>query len=74
MEQEFSIQFEDYFAPELKAMQPLQNDGLVGVNKTGILVSATGRLLIRHICMIFDAHLQRHPVATDNASRYSRII
>ena len=72
LETRCNIHFGDYFAAELAALQPLVRDGLLYIDAKGIRVSNTGRLLIRRICMVFDAYLkiQEH----ETPQRYSRII
>ena len=45
-------------------------DGLVVIDAYGIRVTAAGRLLIRRICMVFDAWLRR----AAEPQRFSRII
>jgi len=57
MEKAFAIDFHDYFAGELKALAPMQADGLLAVSEQGIHVLPAGRLLIRNICMVFDRYL-----------------
>ncbi len=57
IEQEFAINFSEYFAKELQALEPMQADGLLTVSATGIQVLPAGRLLIRNICMVFDKYL-----------------
>lgn len=57
IEQHYAITFADYFADELNALMPMQDDGLVTVNTNGIKVLPAGRLLIRNICMVFDRYL-----------------
>ena len=57
IEQEFSINFADYFAKEIEALAPMQADGLITVSTAGIQVLPAGRLLIRNICMVFDKYL-----------------
>lgn len=75
LEREFDIRFAEYFAAELEALMPLQNDGLLSLGQSGLQVQAIGRLLIRHICMVFDAHLQKQKNNTESEPpRYSRII
>ncbi len=59
IEQQFSIRFGQYFAAELMALQPMQDDGLLAVANAGITVTPTGRLLIRNICMVFDRYLRQ---------------
>lgn len=52
----FDTDFEEYFAPELSALQPLVDDGLIKTFTNGIEVTPTGRLLVRNIASVFDAH------------------
>lgn len=51
------IDFKTYFAAALQQLQPLQDDGLVDINTSGITVTARGRLLLRNIAMCFDAYI-----------------
>jgi oxygen-independent coproporphyrinogen-3 oxidase len=57
IEQAFDVDFHDYFADELKALAPMQGDGLLTVSEQAIHVLPAGRLLIRNICMVFDRYL-----------------
>jgi oxygen-independent coproporphyrinogen-3 oxidase len=59
IEEEFKIDFEAYFAPDLKALEPLEADALLTVSDRKIVVAETGRLLIRNIAMNFDAYLKK---------------
>ena len=70
IERQFAIDFADYFADELKALQSMATDGLLALDAQGIQVGPTGRLLIRRICMLFDAYLQ----SASPEIRYSRVI
>lgn len=72
IESQFSIQFKDYFADELKELIPLFSDGLGERTEDRLKVKDTGRLLIRRICMVFDAYLKK--TSTENVPKYSRII
>ncbi len=54
IEQRWSIDFNDYFAPELKRLEPMQADGLLVVTNDEIQVLDDGRFLVRNICMVFD--------------------
>ena len=65
----WNIRFDEYFAKELKALAPMIEDGLVEMSSTDIYVTAAGRLLIRNICMVFDAYLKQ---GTQN--RFSKVI
>jgi oxygen-independent coproporphyrinogen-3 oxidase len=64
------IRFTEYFAPELAALAPLADDGLVDMDAERIVVTPRGRLLVRIVAMQFDRYLRD---ATERA-RYSRVI
>ena len=69
IEQAFNIDFHGYFKdlwPQLRAMA---NDGLIELDSTGITVLPAGRLLVRSVCMVFDAYLEQQ-----NRQRFSRVI
>ena len=57
----FNISFENYFADALKILEPMAADGLFHWNACRLIVSPTGRLLIRNLCMAFDAYLKENP-------------
>lgn len=57
VDKEFSIDFEQYFKTELSMLEPFIEDQLVNVTERKIQVTNRGRLLIRNICMVFDAYL-----------------
>ena len=50
----FDIDFESYFAAELKQLKLMAQDGLVRVGDNRLDVTARGRLLIRNVCKVFD--------------------
>ena len=68
--EQFSISFKEYFAEELEQLQPMAADGLVEIDDKSIRVSLAGRLLIRRICMTFDAYMKK----PSTEIRYSKII
>lgn len=55
--QQHSIDFKEYFAPELERLSDLAQDKLIVVTDDAISVAAKGRLLLRSIAMIFDRYL-----------------
>ena len=57
IESQWGIVFRDYFAAELKRLKEMELDGLVKVDNRSIEVMPKGRLLIRNICMSFDAYI-----------------
>ncbi len=66
----YGISFAAYFAEDLKLLQPFVNDGLVEVEDQCLRVTATGRLLIRNICMCFDVYLRQKA----RQQQFSRVI
>lgn len=52
------LDFKRSFADELQALAPLEEAGLVKVGDERIVITPQGRLLVRRIAMVFDAHLR----------------
>ncbi|MFZ5593496.1 MAG: oxygen-independent coproporphyrinogen III oxidase [Pseudomonadota bacterium] len=69
IERQFGINFNSYFARELPDLAPMGKDGLLAIDASAIRVLPRGRLLIRNICMVFDAYLRQK-----TAQRYSKVI
>jgi oxygen-independent coproporphyrinogen-3 oxidase len=65
------IEFDRYFAPELRMLDRLERDGLVEMDDEFIYVSARGRLLVRAVCMVFDRYLRE---AQQRVAIYSRVM
>ncbi|MDR2789809.1 MAG: oxygen-independent coproporphyrinogen III oxidase [Campylobacteraceae bacterium] len=55
----FHIDFFDYFKDDIKELQVFMDEGLVSFERDFLRVSDTGTLLIRNICMSFDACLKK---------------
>ncbi|NEV61813.1 oxygen-independent coproporphyrinogen III oxidase [Thiorhodococcus minor] len=53
----WDLQFADYFADSLEKLKGMEADGLVEVTADKIRILPRGRLLVRNICMTFDAYL-----------------
>jgi oxygen-independent coproporphyrinogen-3 oxidase len=70
IEAELNIDFEAYFADDLKLLQTFVNDNLVTIQDRHISISATGRLLIRNICMCFDIYYRQKA----RQQQFSRVI
>lgn len=70
VEAQWALNFSDYFAEDLKLLAPLAKDGLVDVSESAIEVTPKGRLLIRNICMCFDAYLRQKA----RLQQFSRVI
>jgi oxygen-independent coproporphyrinogen-3 oxidase len=58
IEQEFALKFAEYFAPELQRLEEFCRDGLVEWSGSTLHITALGRVFIRNVAMLFDAHLQ----------------
>ncbi len=69
VERDHGIRFGDYFADELARLRPMAADGLLELGPDHITVLPPGRLLIRNICMVFDAYLKQN-----QGQRYSKVI
>lgn len=70
VEQQFSINFNEYFADALTELDAFHTDGLIELDDKGMRVTPAGRLLIRRICMAFDAYIPKD----QSSQRFSRII
>ena len=71
VEEKFNIDFNDYFKDDLKELNEFIEADLVSINNDKIEVSPTGTMLIRNICMPFDAYLKKVP---ENKRRFSKTI
>ena len=58
-ESRWNIDFEYYFSQEIDMLSTMESDGLVTVDKENILIPPKGRLLVRHLCMVFDVSIQK---------------
>jgi oxygen-independent coproporphyrinogen-3 oxidase len=58
VEREFSILFDEYFAPELTQLEKSRDEGLVTLDRDEIRVTPLGRIFIRNVAMIFDHYLR----------------
>ena len=65
------IDFQQYFAHELVALEPMVADGLAEWAEPGLRVPPAGRLLLRHLAMAFDAYL---PGVQASGQRFSKAI
>ncbi len=68
--EKYHIHFEQYFADDLPLLNTFIDDGLVENTSNFIRVDQKARLLIRIICMSFDAYMKKHA----NQQRFSRVI
>ena len=70
IEAQWPIAFRHYFAEDLQLLAPLVADGLVEQHERGLRITGVGRLLIRNICMCFDAYLRQKA----RQQQFSRVI
>lgn len=57
----WQIDFLEHFAPEMKELLVLQDDGLVELTSSTIEVTQMGRALIRNVCVVFDQYMEQDP-------------
>ncbi len=69
IEQAFNIDFRGYFAPQWPVLQKMAADGLIALGPEQLTVLPAGRLLVRSVCMVFDAYLEQA-----SRQRFSRVI
>lgn len=67
--QRWEINATDYFSAVLEQLRAAEQDGLLVRDGLSLTATPTGRLLIRHLAMAFDAHLPGQ-----SAQRYSKIM
>jgi oxygen-independent coproporphyrinogen-3 oxidase len=70
LEDRWHIKFNVYFESALSHLRAMAEDGLVEINEDSIIVTPSGRLLVRIICMEFDRYMQERK----KEQRYSKII
>jgi oxygen-independent coproporphyrinogen-3 oxidase len=58
VEREFSISFDEYFAPEVERLEEFRAEGLVSLSPGEIRVTTLGRIFIRNVAMTFDRYLR----------------
>jgi len=56
----YNVNFKEYFADAIEALQPFVDEELLSMDDEHIECSETGTLLIRNICMPFDAYMKKH--------------
>ncbi|MFA7084798.1 MAG: oxygen-independent coproporphyrinogen III oxidase [Arcobacteraceae bacterium] len=71
VESTFNIDFNAYFKDDLKELDEFKEAQLISISDDKITVSQTGTMLIRNICMPFDAYLKKVP---ENKRRFSKTI
>lgn len=66
----YLIDFKNYFANELEALKPLEQNGMIYFDTQGIHVTEIGWFFVRAVAMVFDKYLQ----SDKNRARFSKII
>lgn len=66
----WQIDFDQYFATELKELADYEKEGLLVVSPKWLNVTPKGRMLIRNICMVFDKYLREK----QERAHYSKVI
>ena len=66
----YLVDFDAYFATELRDLARLEADGLVEADADWIRVTPRGRLLVRAVCMVFDRYLR----TVEKRAQYSRVM
>ncbi len=64
------IDFSDYFCTEIERMKPLASDGLIILDRAGVTITQSGRLLLRSIAMVFDRYIDQ----SQDDNRFSKAI
>jgi len=72
VESEFSIAFDEYFAPELERLKDASDEGLVILAPGEIRVTPLGRIFIRNVAMAFDRYLQEQQM--DQRALFSKTL
>ncbi len=57
IEREFGIDFDERFGDAVERLGPLVEDGMIVLTKDGFDLTSRGRVFVRNVCMLFDAHL-----------------
>jgi oxygen-independent coproporphyrinogen-3 oxidase len=60
---EFGVDFDNYFAPELARLDSFVEDRLIELAPDEIRVTFLGRIFIRNLAMIFDPYLEKQHLA-----------
>lgn len=71
IEERFNIDFFEYFKDSISELQEFIDAKLVSIDKSALSVSQTGTLLIRNICVPFDAYIKKIP---ESQRRFSKMV
>ena len=59
IEQQFGINFDATFGPEIERLAPFVSDGLLELEDGVLRTTLLGRIFIRNIAMVFDPYLEK---------------
>ena len=62
---EFGIDFDQYFADELRRLEPFRQDDLVLLDRGEIRATWLGRIFIRNLAMVFDPYLEKQQLISN---------
>ncbi|MEJ2052327.1 MAG: oxygen-independent coproporphyrinogen III oxidase [Calditrichaceae bacterium] len=71
IEEKYNVAFNSYFENAILKLQEFEQDDLVELTPDEIVITNTGRLLVRNIAMNFDAYLERKE---KNKPQFSRTV
>lgn len=60
---EFGVDFDEFFAAELRRLEPSREDGLVLLERDAVRTTWLGRIFIRNLAMVFDPYLEKQQLA-----------
>ena len=60
---DFGVDFDEYFAEELRRFEPFREDDLVLLERNEIHATWLGRIFIRNLAMVFDPYLEKQQLA-----------
>lgn len=69
IEQQYQINFNEYFSAELQQIQLYADEGLIKLDDRAVSITPKGRLFVRAVGMAFDQYLSRQ-----SSAKYSRLI
>ncbi len=72
IDREFDIDFDSYFAEELRRLETPREDGLVLLDANEIRTTWLGRIFIRNLAMVFDPYLEKQHL--DAKSLFSKTL
>ena len=57
IEREFDVDFDERYGDAMSRLGPLVADGMIELTDDGFTLTSWGRVFVRNVCMLFDAHL-----------------